>query len=654
MGSGILNVGVTGLNAAQAGVLTTSHNIANSSTKGFSRQQIVQTTNTPQFTGSGFLGQGTNVQTIQRVYNQFLTGQVLSAQTGAAEMDSYLAEVKQIDNLLADPNAGLSPALSAFFTGVQEMAANPQSIPARQAMMSASQALMGRFQSIDQRLREIREGVNTQIASEVSLVNSYAQQIADVNRRIILARAAGPAQPANDLLDQRDQLIADLNKEIRVSTLLQSDGTYSVFIGNGQPLVVSTLNYTMQAVAAADDPERIVVALRSPTGSTVTMPESMLSGGKLGGLIGFRAESLDPVQNALGRIALTLAQNFNDQHRLGQDLTGALGGNYFDISLAGPSVRSNSGNAVPTQNPLVTISDFGALTTSDYRLGYDGTSYTLRRTSDNVTQSFAVLPQTVDGITIAAGSWTPVAGDSFLIQPTRNGGGNLALAITDPRSIAAAAPIRSAAALANTGTGRIDAGTVVDTANAAFATPGSLAPPILIQFDSPPSTYSIYDNTNPLAPALLEGAITYTAGTDLFPTPGTIDYGYRIKITGVPVAGDQFTVGWNSSGVSDNRNAVLLGGLQTKTPMVGGTASYQSAYSQLVSQIGNKTREVEVTGKAQQTLADQAQSSVDQVSGVNLDEEAANLLRFQQAYQASAKLIDIAGRLFDEILAIGR
>jgi flagellar hook-associated protein 1 FlgK len=638
MASGIFNVAISGLNAAQAGVLTTSHNIANASTPGYSRQQIVQTTNTPQFTGAGFIGKGTNVETIQRVYNQFLTGQVLSAQTGAAQMDSYLAQIRQIDNLLADPNAGISPALADFFKGVQEVAANPASLPARQAMLSASQSLVGRFQSIDQRLREIREGVNSQITSEITLINSYAKQIADVNQRIIVAQAAGSAQPANDLLDQRDQLIADLNKEIRVTTLQQADGTFSVFIGNGQPLVVGTLNYSLQAVAAPDDPERTIVALRSPTGATINIPESLLTGGKLGGLIAFRAESLDPVQNALGRIALTLAQNFNDQHRLGQDLTGALGGNYFDISLAGPVALANANNAVPAQSPTVTISNLGALTTSDYRLTFAGGNYTLTRLSDNVTQTYATLPQSVDGITIAAGTWTPVAGDSFLIQPTRNGAGNLALAIADPRNIAAAAPIRTSAALTNSGTGSIDAGTV----NAPPPPNANLTQTVTLTFNSPTAfDVSGAGTGNP-------AGVAYTAG-------GDITYnGWTIKIAGTPSAGDVFTVSVNASGVADNRNAMLLGALQIQTPMVGGTASYQSAYSQIVSQVGNKTREVEVTGKAQQTLADQAQIEVDKVSGVNLDEEAANLLRYQQAYQASAKLIEIAGRLFDEILAISR
>ncbi|MEW6513287.1 MAG: flagellar hook-associated protein FlgK [Pseudomonadota bacterium] len=636
----IFSVALTGLNAAQVGILTTNHNIANTSTEGYNRQQIIQSTNTPMFTGAGYIGQGTNVLTVRRIYDQQLNEQVLAASTGAAEMDSYLAQIGQIDNLLADPSAGLTPALSSFFSAVQEMAANPASIPARQGMLSASQALVARFQSIDQRMTEIRSGVNAMVTSEVTAINSYAQQIAEINERIILAQAAGPNQPPNDLLDQRDQLVAELNTKIRATTITQSDGTYSVFIGNGQPLVIGTLPYSMKAVAAPDDPERIVVALTSPNGSSVYMPESMLTGGSLGGLIAFRSQSLDDAQNALGRIALTLAQNFNDQHQLGQDLDGDLGGNYFDTSLMGATIRSNANNVAPAGTVTVAISDYGALTTSDYRLTSNGGgNYTLVRLSDNaVLVNNAALPATIDGMAISVAGG-PAANNSYLIQPTRGGATNLALAIGNPRDIAVAAPIRTSAALANTGTGGISAGTV----NPSLPLDANLRQTVTITFTSA-TTYDV-TGTGTGLPAT---GLTYTPGDD-------ITYnGWTIQINGAPAANDVFTIERNSAGVADNRNGVLLGALQTKSTMEGGTANYLSAYSTIVAQIGNKAREVEITGQAQQSLLEQAQSTRDQLSGVNLDEEAANLLRYQQAYQAAAKVISIATTLFDEILALGR
>ena len=637
----IFNVAVSGLNAAQVGIQTTSHNISNASTAGYNRQQIIQTTNIPMFTGAGFIGQGTSVETVRRVYSQQLSEQVRSASTGAAEMDSYLSQISQIDNLLADPDAGLSPALSSFFAAVQEMAAYPASLPARQAMLSSSQALVSRFQAIDERMTEIRSGVNAQITSEVTAINSYAQQIAEINQRIVLAQAAGPNQPANDLLDQRDQLIADLNTKIRATTITQSDGTYSVFIGNGQPLVIGTLSFSMQAMAAPDDPERMIVALRSPNGNPpILMPESMLTGGSLGGLIAFRSDSLDAAQNALGRIALTLATDVNAQHRLGQDLTGALGGDYFVAAsslVRQPQANSTNAGTGVLSLAVTTVPD---LTTSDYRLTYDGANYSLLRLSDNTAIPYT-LGTEVDGITLTL-SGAPSAGDSFLIQPTRMGAANLALAITDPRAIAAATPIRTGTALTNTGTASIDAGSISSIASL------PLTGTVTLTYDSGTNQFVV---TGPIA----AGPFAYTTGTP-------INFaGMSVTITGAPANGDSFTIVNNTSGVSDNRNAVLLGALQTKNTMEGDsangvapTATYQSAYSTLVAQVGNKTREVEITGKAQQSLFEQAEATRSQLSGVNLDEEAANLLRYQQAYQAAAKVISIAGTLFDEILALSR
>jgi flagellar hook-associated protein 1 FlgK len=637
MASGIFNIGVSGLNAAQAGVLTTSHNIANASTPGFSRQRVQQTTAIPLYTGAGVFGQGASVETVTRVYDKYLAAQLLAAQTNSSEADSHLAQINQIDNLLADPNAGLSPALSSFFNGLQEVAANPASVPARQALLAAGQSLAARFQSIDQRLREVRSGINSQIGDQVSIINSYAQQIADINLNLVRAQASGNGNPANDLLDQRDQLVADLNKQVRVTTLVQGDGTLSVFIGNGQPLVVGTTVNKLAAVAAPDDPEKTVVATVNGSGTAIILPDSLLTGGALGGLLAFRSQSLDSVQNALGRISLTLAQNFNDQHQLGQDLTGALGGNFFDVSLAGPTVRANTANT-GSGAPTATISSVSALTTSDYTLTYTGANYTLVRLSDNTSQTFASLPQTVDGVDIALGTWAPAAGDSVLIQPTRAGAGNLALAVTDARNIAAAAPIRTSAALANTGTASINGGTV----NAPPPPDPNLTQTVTLTFTGA-GTFDVngVGTGNP-------SGVAYTTG-------GNITYnGWTVQITGTPRIGDVFTVSANAGGVADNRNAVLLGNLQSATTVAGGTASYQSAYSQVVAQVGNKAREVSVASKAQQSLADQAQSARDQISGVNLDEEAANLLRYQQAYQASAKMLDIATKLFDQVLALGK
>lgn len=636
----LFSTSVSGLNAAQIGMLTTSHNIANASTPGYNRQVIVQGSNVPLFSGAGFLGQGTHVQTVQRVYDQFLGRQVLSGEAGAAEMDSYLAQIRQIDNLLADSSAGLAPALSDFFKGVQDVAANPSSVAARQSMISMGQALMARFQALDQRLSEIRDGANQQISAQIAQINTYSTQLADINQRIILAKAGAANQEPNDLLDQRDQMLQELNKLVRVTTVTQSDGSFNVFIGNGQPLVVGNQAYQLQAVQSPEDPERTTVAMVGVGGTTLILPESQISGGSLGGLLGFRSQSLDMAQNSLGRIALTLAQNFNDQHRLGQDLSGALGTSFFN--MATPSVIANSQNT-GTGAPAVSLNaaTIDRLTTSDYRLSYLGPgSYQLTRLSDNTVQSFAALPQTIDGMTIAAGTWVPNANDSILIEPTRTGARNIALAFSDPRQIAAAAPIRTSAALANTGTAAIDAGSVTSTASL------PLGGTVTLTYNSGTSQFVV---TGPI----VAGPIAYVSGQ-------AISFGgMTVTISGNPANGDQFTIANNSAGVADGRNIALLGALQTRSTMGGSatsgpTATYQSSYSQIVSAVGSKANEVEAIGAAQQGLADHATTALQSLSGVNLDEEAANLLKYQQAYQASAKVLAIAGTLFDQILQIGQ
>lgn len=652
---GILGVGISGLRAAQIGLSTAGHNIANVSTDGFHRQEIVQTTNIPLFTGAGFLGQGTNVDTVKRVYSQFLDRQVQTAQSKSTYLETYSAQISQIDNMLADPSAGLSPALQEFFKGVHDVSANPASVPARQNMLSGAEAMVTRFQSLNQRFQEIREGINSQITSSVGIISSYAAQIAELNGRIVIADAGGNGQPPNDLLDQRDQLIAEINKEINVTVVKQSDGTYNVFMGQGQALVVGQQAYQLTARPSLEDPERMDVAYVY-NGSTQFLARNSLDGGNLGGLLAFRAETIDPAQNALGRVAIGLAQTFNDQHRLGQDLNGNLGGYVFNVrganGLTGqnalPSAKvmanTNNSNMTAAGLPSVTLSNVSNVTTSDYSLVYSAGGYSLTRLSDNaVLFANQALPQTVatDGLTIAAPAAAPAAGDKWLIQPTRDGASDIGVAINDTSKIAAAAPIRTDATFANTGTGKISAGVV----NPPPPTDANLQQPVTIAFHTPYDGQFDVTGTGVGLPANNQ---VYTAGANI-----TFN-GWTVQLTGSPAAGDSFTVGPNTNGVADNRNALLLAGLQTKTTLAGSTATYQSAYSQLVSSVGVKARDIAVTAKAQASLVTQSQQAQQSMSGVNLDEEAANLLRYQQAYQASGKVMQIAATLFDTLLGLGQ
>lgn len=632
MGNSILGVGVSALNAAQAGLATSGHNISNASTPGYHRQQITQSTNVPQFTGAGYIGQGVHVDTVKRAYSQFLDNQVLQAQTQSSQLDAYYAQIQQLDNILADANIGLSPALQEFFSGVNDVAADPASTPSRQSLLGGAEALVARFHALDRRFQDIRDGVNAQLASSVGVINAYAQQLAGLNNKIALAQGNG--QPPNDLLDQRDQLVAELNREIRVTTVKQDDGSYSLFIGSGQALVVGDRALALAAAPALDDPQRLDVAYVTE-GTQMVLPQDSLTGGNLGGLLAFRSETLDSAQNTLGRVAIGLAQTFNDQHRLGMDLNGNMGGDFF--SVANPTVIPGKGNSGATAS--VTIGDASQLTIADYHLQYDGVNWSLFKagTGEPVAMSgagTAASPFSADGLSIVITN-TPAAGDSFLIQPTRNGARNFDVRISDPARIAAAAPIRTTTSLGNTGSARIGAASVESAANL------PLPNDITLTYDSATNQFDVSGAVPAVAP------LSYSDGSTLRFN------GINLVISGTPANGDQFVVSTNSDGVGDNRNALILAGLQTRNTLAGGTASYQGAYSQLVSEVGNKTREVETGAKAQESLVAQTRQTQQSLSGVNLDEEAANLLRYQQAYQAAGKLIQVADRLFNTLLSLG-
>ena len=631
MSDGIYSVGLSGLVAAQYGLTTTGHNIANASTVGYHRQSTQQSALPALATGSGFLGQGVQVDTVVRGYSQFLETQLTQQQAQSSYYTTYHTQMSQIDNMVADTNAGLSPALQGFFSAAQAVATNPSDIASRQSLLSAGSTLSARFNSMAARFDEIRSGVNAQISTTVTNVNALAQQVAALNRSVLTSQV-NPNQQPNDLLDQRDALVSQLNKLVGSTAITQSDGTINVVIGNGQNLVVGAQVMTLATVPSLDDAQQTEVAYRIG-GNNIMLGANALQGGSLGALLAFRANELDAAQNALGQVAAGLTQTFNAQHQLGMDLNGTAGVNFF--AALTPDVISRSTNT-GTAVVAASVSNAAALTASDYRLAYDGTNYTVTRLSDNTTSTFATLPQTVDGIDISITAGAAAAGDIFLIEPTRNAAQNMAMNITDPVKVAAAAPIRTLAAGANAGSATISAGVV----NAPPPPNANLLQPVTITFTAA-GTFDV-SGTGTGNPT----GVAYTSG-------GNISYnGWTAQISGTPVAGDVFTIGANNGGVADGRNALLLVGLQTGKSLAGGTATYQGVYSQMVSQVGSKTQQTDVMAQTQSALVQQSTVAQQSVSGVNLDEEAANLLRYQQAYQAAGKLIQIAETLFKTVLEI--
>jgi flagellar hook-associated protein 1 FlgK len=613
----IFGTGVSGLLAFQRALGTTGHNIANVNTEGYNRQRVELEARPPQFAGGNFIGTGVQVAEVARLYDGFLTAQVRAYSSSHSQLEEFHRLAGQVDNLLADPDAGLATGLQRFFNAAHAVANDPSSTTARQVMLSEAQSLVDRFRYLDDRLEALRQGVNTQIRNSLVEINGYAQALADINRRVVIAQGAAGGEQPNDLLDQRDAILAELSKRVAVSTLAQDDGALNVFIGNGQTLVIGTNAFALSATANLYDPTRLEIYYGTAHVS------DQLTGGSLGAALDFRASMLDTIQNELGRLASGMALTFNAQHAEGLDLNGDLGGDFFTPAAARVLVGANNTGA---GNVAVSLVDGAALTASDYLARYNGVNWTVTRLSDNYSQTGAG-PFSLDGLTITPGGAAD-SGDSFLIQPTRNGAAELARGFSDPRLIAAADPIRTAAALANTGSATISTGEVLD------ATDSDFFDTVTLEFVS--ATQYQVNGAGPL--------MAYTSGAN-------IDLnGWRVVVSGTPADGDVFTIAKNNGGVSDNRNALRLAELRQAGTLAGGTASYEASYGQIVTTVGASVRSAEINRNAQQSLLTQVTAARDSVSGVNLDEEAANLLRFQQAYQAAAQVIATADTVFQTLL----
>ncbi|MDQ6619005.1 MAG: flagellar hook-associated protein FlgK [Pseudomonadota bacterium] len=646
MANSILSIGASAIAAAQAGLVTTGHNISNVNTPGYSRQEAIQVDRNYLFTGGGYLGQGVDIATVRRSYSEFLAARALSSQTQSSAMSVRQDQLSQLDNMFGDVTSGLSPALDTFFAGINAVAANPADTSSRQTALSAAQGLVGRLRQLDGQLTDLRNAANTRVAGTVTSINNIGAQIASLNARILNAASAGAGNtPPNDLLDQRDQLVMDLNKSIGATAVPQSDGTYNVFLSNGQALVTGVQTLTVSATADPQDPRNLVIGLVN-AGQTTIFHSGDFAGGELQGVLAFRDGDLAAAENSIGRIAVALGSAFNVQHRLGQDLNGVPGGDFF--SVPAPNVQpalSNSGNASVT----AAIADGTQITTSDYRLAYDGTNYVVTRLSDSAAQTFATLPQTVDGVTFTLSSGAAAAGDTFLVQPTRYGARDIGVALTSPAQIAAAAPIRTSVSVTNLGSGTISQGSV----DAGYPL-APLTSAVVITYSKSAGTLTGFPPLVPVTVQTGNTTTTYAPGTPVPYTAGaTISFGPRFTISGTLADGDSFTVAPNSGARGDNRNAQLLASL-ARSNVVGGTQSVHAAYGELVGSIGSAAQQAQVENDAQTHLLHQAQSAQQAASGVNLDEEAANLQRYQQAYLAAGKLMSVAATLFDSILNIGR
>jgi flagellar hook-associated protein 1 FlgK len=640
MPNSIFYTGLSGLNAAQAALVTTGHNTANVNTPGYNRQSAqVSASGGSNVPGVGFFGNGAKVTDVSRSYDQYLTSQLNQAQSRGQSLTTYGAQISQIDNLLASQTAGLAPQMQTLFTSVQSVVNTPADTSARQQLISSGQALANQFRAMDQYLTGLNANLNDQVSGTVDQINTYSQEIASLNKQVAMFSNAAGTQAPNDLLDQRDQLVSDLGKLVETKVVVQDGGQFNVFIGNGQTLVLGDKATMLAAVKSASDPDRTTLATVNAAGKTVEMQESVIAGGSLGGLLKFRLETLAPAINSLGRIAISLADTFNSQQKLGMDLNGDMGNNFF--SVASPGVVSNAKNSVvaPVGALTASFADISKLTISDYRVDATGPGlFNVTRLSDNAAVAADQATGAYDGLNLTFSGGA--AGDSFLVQPTRTGARDMVVSLMDPAKFAAASPLMTNSTFGNKGSGVISP-PKVDAAYLGSPTQAATTALTLTYSSAPPSFGG--------APV---GTVVTTATVNGLPITTLAFDGVTVSISGVPANGDTFTIAKNTGGVSDGSNALLLGAQQNKKTMAGGTTSFNDAYAQLVSSVGNKARQVQISNAAQSSLTLQIRTAQQSVSGVNQDEETAKLLMFQQMYQANAKVIQTASTMFDAVLGI--
>ena len=673
----LLNIGLSGLAANKTSLAVTGHNITNVNTPGFSRQETVQATRIPQFSGAGYIGSGTTLVDVRRIYNEFLNTQVRSSTALNSDTQSYLGQINQLDSLLAGSITGVNPGLQKVFAALQTAAEDPANIPARQLALSEAEGLAKRFNTVYDRLNEQNAFINKQLSAVTDQVNQLATSIAGYNEAIAVAASNG--QQPNDLLDAREEAVRKLSTFIGVTVVAQDDNSYNLFVGSGQPLVVGSTASRLEVVPGLSDPLRSEVQFVS--GNSRQGITSLITGGEMGGLIRYREDVLDTTLNSVGRLALSVTDQVNRQLGQGLDLNGQFGNGLFrelnDPQLIGQRSLARIGNSDTTANLNVLIEDTTQLTTSDYEVEFtSATDYTVRRVSDGT--SFGPFDITVvpaaefDGVSLNVASGTFAAGDRFRVLPTRNAGESIRADMKRPEELAFAAPLKSQTSPANIGTGVISQPTLLTeidiydpVAQTNLETSLRNAPPLRIVMGAGGGATQGYDvvdiNGNVIDTGVIvpgqNNKITITVPATAGPPAVPVPFDYEVAISGRPQGGDNFSVSFNTNGVSDNRNALKLIDLQNRAtiginPLAPATtgSSFTDAYGDLVERVGTLTSQARVDGEATGAILKQATDNRDSISAVNLDEEAAKLIQFEQYYQASAQIIQVARSLFDTLI----
>ena len=673
----LLNIGMSGLNAAQGSLSVLSNNIANVNTPGYSRQQTTQNASASNQYGGVYIGSGTTLADVRRIYNDFLGAAYQSSTALNSDATAYAGQAAAIDKTLSDKSTGMSAALSAFFSSLQTAAATPSDVSARQLLLTSAQTLSNRFNSISTQLTQQKESINGQLSTMSDQVNKLTSSIASLNNQISQAQGSSNSAP-NNLLDARNEAVRSLNELIGV-TATEKNGQFSVNTGTGQSLVEGGIANTISAVASSTDNSQYTIQLKM--GDTSTDIGSVVTGGSIGGLLRYRSDVLMPAINDLGRIAIATADSVNNQLGQGLDLNSDFGSSLFgDInSAAAIAQRSQAaaGNSAGSGNLDVTIADSSKLSTFDYKVTFtSGNQYNVVRSDGKAMGSFDTTttpPPVIDGFTLALDGNGPVAaGDSFKVSPTATGASGISVDLKDPSKIAFAGPLAGNASKTNTGTGTFTSPVLTvpldingGAATAQLRTGIENSMPVKMVYGKPAA-----DGTQPYAVSDAQGNPIGTGSiipgqgnkisinVPMRDATGTLipgkSFSFDTTVAGAPADGDSTTFSFNSGATSDGRNAQELLGLQTKGTVgaVDGNSavSLVSANSRLVSQVGSKAAQANTDSTATGALLTANKAASNSVSQVNLDEEAGDMIKFQQYYTASSQIIKAAQETFSTLI----
>ena len=663
--SSLLSIGSRAMTASYAQLTVTGNNIANANTAGYSRQNAELETAFSQQTGSGFFGKGVNVATVTRAHSDFLTREAATTRSLAAGDAARSSQLQQLENVFQLGEAGLGYSAQQMFNAFVDVADKPQDSSARQSALARVGELADRFSTASNQLGSLQTGVADQLRTSVASINSLTTQIANLNRQI--ANVKGTGHEPNNLLDQRDTAISDLSQIVQVTTLAAADGTVGVFLGGAQQLVLGGNATALAALPDAYDPAKVQIGI-SQGGTTRAFPDGFIAGGSVAGLLRFQNHDLADARGLLGQLASAIAGQLNNQQSLGLDLGTPPAAGAPLLSIGAPAVAPSSNNAMAGGVPVasyvngsgvrvssvsITTVDSKQLQASDYELVADPSlpagQYKLTRLSDGTTSTVA-NGAVVDGFRIDIVAPVPAARDRFLLEPVSAAPRNMVRALDDPKGIAAASPVAATTNPANTGTAA-----VASLAAVSASINPNLTATISFTDNLGNYNYSLVDTTGALP--TVNGSGTYVAGQ-----PIALN-GWELRLTGVPKMADSIVVARTAFPAGDNGNANALLGLRDaaivgQQTLAGGVVApgmnVTDAYASALGTIGVRVQSGKAAADQSDAIAGEAKAAVAEKSGVNLDEEAARLIQYQQSYQAAAKMLQIAQSVFDSVLQLGR